>query len=383
MAPLLSARREAALRVCFVAEEFPPDPGGLALSAHRIACWLAQAGFEVHVITPDRNRLGSSEKEDGLELHRVECGTNEADLRMNLHRRVKSLHGAIDFDLFHGFFLPAALPCLRPAKSKRRRQSPVIASVRGSDASVLIAHPFMRSLLLQVLREADWITSVNQIYLDLLNEDVVLDGRASVIRNGFPALPRSWSIHAGNEGVVGTCGSMRRVKDIPLLIRGFRGASPVSQRLLLIGEFEDPVEEEWSKTLIAEFGIGDRVEITGRLPHAEALAHLSRMRVYVQTSAFEGMPNAVLEAAAVGVPIVATAVGGIPEVFTHGHDALLAPYGDPFALSRAIRSVQENESLAQQLSTNAAALCVRMSQERERRQWIELHQRLVDGLPPA
>jgi glycosyltransferase involved in cell wall biosynthesis len=62
---------------------------------------------------------------------------------------------------------------------------------------------------------------------------------------------------------------------------------------------------------------------------------MALMDLYLMTSAYEGLPVALLEAMALGKPVVSTAVGGIPEVLTDGVEGRLAPVGDVAALSRA------------------------------------------------
>ena len=357
------------LSVCFVTEDFPPSLGGLGISAHRVAGFLRDAGFTVHVVAPTAAASGVDTSE-GFTVHRVETSANPLENGLRIHRYVNLLDRQIGFDLFHGFFLPAALACLGPA---RRRQRPVIASIRGTDASTLVYLPFLRPALLQALRDATWVTSVNQFYLDRLSTDVDLTSRSSVLRNGVPKLERHWQLSSENAGAVGTSGQFRAVKDIPLLIRAFDRARPAAQRLLLVGEFSEPAEERWSKQLIEEFSLQSQVEITGRLPHTQAIAQLQRMHVYVQSSSFEGLPNALLEAVAVGVPVVATAVGGIPEIFTHGVSALLVPHGSPALLADAIRLVLDNPRLAQALSSAAVDLSATFSQQQERSAWVDLH----------
>jgi L-malate glycosyltransferase len=189
---------------------------------------------------------------------------------------------------------------------------------------------------------------------------------------------RNWRLGEDNFGVIGCTGEFRKVKDIPLLVRAYRAVTPrLRRRLLLVGDFTEPSEDHWSRTLLEEAGLAGELELTGFLPHSEAIAQLARMHVYVQSSAFEGLPNAILEAAASGVPIVATAVGGIREIFTHGVDALLVPHADPAALAQAIEQVLDNSDLALRLSENAAKLCQRFSRERERDEWVGLHHRLI------
>jgi glycosyltransferase involved in cell wall biosynthesis len=63
---------------------------------------------------------------------------------------------------------------------------------------------------------------------------------------------------------------------------------------------------------------------------------LSEIDVYAQSSVAEGLPNAVLEAMATGLPVVATAVGGTPEVVRSGETGLLVPADDPAALAEAL-----------------------------------------------
>jgi glycosyltransferase involved in cell wall biosynthesis len=254
----------------------------------------------------------------------------------------------------------------------------VIASIRGTDVTTLLVHPYFRPLLLSGLREVAWVTSVNQTYLDDVAREVDITGRSSVIRNSAPEIRQRWQLTDKNRGVVGCSGHFRRVKDIPLLVRSFRNVRPdLRRKLLLAGPFLEEAEEDWCWTLVREFSLSESVEVTGMLPHADILGQLARMHVYVQSSAFEGMPNTLLEAAAVGVPIVATGVGGVKEIFSDGMDALLVPHGDPVALGRAIERVLNDDDLAHSLSSNAALLCARFSMARERTEWVSLHKRLL------
>jgi glycosyltransferase involved in cell wall biosynthesis len=95
-------------------------------------------------------------------------------------------------------------------------------------------------------------------------------------------------------------------------------------------------------TILADdLGIADRVERPGFVPGSEAL---SRMRVYVLSSYWENAPMALLEAMAAGVPVVATAVDGVPEI-VDDTTAQLVPAGDPAALAVAIERLCADEKL--------------------------------------
>jgi len=77
------------------------------------------------------------------------------------------------------------------------------------------------------------------------------------------------------------------------------------------------------------------------------------MDVFVLSSLREGLPLAVLEAMAAGVPVIATDVGGVKEVVTDGEDGLLVPVGDSQALAEAIARVLGDQDLRERLIANA------------------------------
>jgi glycosyltransferase involved in cell wall biosynthesis len=377
----------AARRICLCTASYPPQPGGVAVASARLARHLAAAGYEVHVVAPVARDEAQGEVEvainDGVLVHRMfhQQPWGQAGL-FALRRFIGQLDQEAGFALFHGFFLPAAYPCLGVATRGVAR--PVIASIRGSDVTTLLDQPSTRALLLPVLRGATWITSVNEECLALVAAQVPIAGRQSVIRSGVerPADEARWSLTNMNRGVVGTVGEFRKVKDIPLLIRAY-AALPrgVRSGLWLAGFFADAEEEAWSTDLIGELSLADEVVVTGPFPNAEVGTHLRRMHVYVQSSAHEGLPNALLEAAARGVPIVATAVGGMKEVLVHGESALLVPHGDRDALMRAIGSVLADDALAQRLSDGARALARALSPERERDAWLALYRQVITQGP--
>jgi glycosyltransferase involved in cell wall biosynthesis len=346
----------------------------------------------VHVVTPVARAGAAGETERSEEagpvhVHRVYLAEPDMpEAQFALRRVLERLDAEVRFDLWHGFFLTAAYPCVilggRPGRTR-----PVIASIRGSDVAMLLDLPFARAVLLPVLRKATWITSINDAYLLRVAEEVGIHNRSSVIRNSVSAelTPAGrWKPTPDTRGVVGTIGKFRKVKDIPLLVRAYAALPKAARRrLLLAGSWDDDEERAWSETLIAEFGIADDVEVTGAFPHEALPDVLSRLHVYVQSSADEGLPNALLEAAAFGVPLVATAVGGMREVLTDRDTGLLVPHGDPRALAAAIGEVLADDGLAARLSEGARRLAAEWSPERERDDWLRLYARLIALHPPG
>jgi glycosyltransferase involved in cell wall biosynthesis len=369
-------------KICLCTDEYPPLIGGVGIAAQRLARNLARTGAEVHVVTPNDTPGASSEihstVEDGCQVYRIAGDFRKTEAAFRWRQFVRKLDSERQFDLFHGFYLTAACACLAISEQPRR---PLIVSIRGDDALKLFDHPFLHALILAGLRRADWVTSVNELYLQRVGKDVDIAGRCSVIRNGVePGLEQYplWELTDAARGVVGLAAEFRRGKEIPLLIRAY-AALPrqVRRRLLLTGYFSDPDEESWSQTLISEFGLADEVQVTGPYTRNQVFGWMRAMHVYVQCSAFEGLPNTLLEAASLGIPLVATAVGGMREVLTDEETALLVPHGEPAKLARAIERILTDDDLALRLSAGARRLTAELSAEHEFAEWISLYRRLL------
>lgn len=112
-------------------------------------------------------------------------------------------------------------------------------------------------------------------------------------------------------------------------------------------------EEGALRTLADEVG-GGRITFTGRLDRAHALGWVSAADVFVLNSSYEGLSHLLIEAMSLGVPIVATNIGGNPELITDGVHGLLIPPHDDEALRRALKKLQQDPAFAKQLGTQAA-----------------------------
>lgn len=101
----------------------------------------------------------------------------------------------------------------------------------------------------------------------------------------------------------------------------------------------------------ADLGISDHVRFLGQRPHKEVAERLAAAAALVLPSSYEGFPMVLLEAWAVGAPVIATSIAAIPEVCTDGEDALLVPPGDAAALTEAIITVLKDATLAELLAS--------------------------------
>lgn len=142
------------------------------------------------------------------------------------------------------------------------------------------------------------------------------------------------------------------VKNLGLLLEAFADllARGVLFRGILVGDGKSRAELQ---AMHVRLGLEGTVQMVGAADQTEVLAWWQRASVAVLTSEREGMPVSLMEAAACGVPAVAPAVGGIPELVVDGVTGLLAPAGDRPALVAALQRLLQDRELALRLG-NAA-----------------------------
>ena len=164
----------------------------------------------------------------------------------------------------------------------------------------------------------------------------------TVVHNGVDVtkLKRTESIQTAKASrgwddklVIGSVGRLDAAKGYEYLLRGLpeilNRNTDVVVKIAGRGDLLEQLEN-----LAAELGIGDRVEFLGFTPNVKGF--LESIDIYVQPSLCEALPMAILEASAVGVPVVASDVGGVAECVVHGETGLVVTPRDPETLCNAI-----------------------------------------------
>jgi glycosyltransferase involved in cell wall biosynthesis len=114
---------------------------------------------------------------------------------------------------------------------------------------------------------------------------------------------------------------------------------------------------------VSELGLAGRVRFLGSVPRETVLRLFGAADASLLPSAWENFPHTVVESLAVGRPVIATAVGGVPEVVRDGENGLLVPSGDPVALADAIGRFFGDDALRTKLSEAAAGSVEGLSEE--------------------
>ena len=131
------------------------------------------------------------------------------------------------------------------------------------------------------------------------------------------------------------------------------------------------------KELAKEMGLQEVVRFPGFLDQEEKLKEFSTADIFLNTNQVDNMPVAVIEACAMGLPVVATCVGGIPDMITNGQNGLLVPDGDAKGMADAVISLLENADLAARISANGRLLAERSSWEKVRSEWEGLFDEIM------
>jgi glycosyltransferase involved in cell wall biosynthesis len=182
--------------------------------------------------------------------------------------------------------------------------------------------------------------------------------RVSVSPNPAPALPplaarEELRRELGLNGpTLGFAGRLMAAKALDVALEALNLVPEAS--LLVAGDGPDRGAIERHR---AALGLEDRVTLLGSRPREEVLGMLYAVDAALLSSRWENFPHLVVEALAVGTPVIATSVGGVPEVVRDGENGLLVPPNDPAALAEAIRRLVGDPGLRERLAA-AAALSV-------------------------
>jgi glycosyltransferase involved in cell wall biosynthesis len=184
------------------------------------------------------------------------------------------------------------------------------------------------------------------------------------------------------ERVVLAVGRLSREKAHLDLIQAFKRlcetTADISLKLVIVG---DGPERARLEAAAESLGDKERVAFTGQVSDVRPFFALAD--VFVLPSHSEGSPNVLLEAMAANVPIVATAVGGVPEIVANNESALLVQPSDPPALAAAISSLLTDKDLGQRLARNAANLVdTQFDPERYVRSLVKIYREVIEGRRP-
>jgi glycosyltransferase involved in cell wall biosynthesis len=179
--------------------------------------------------------------------------------------------------------------------------------------------------------------------------------RSTIVWNGVETAPELPARNNQGQPTVGAVALFRPRKGVEVLVEAAAQLADIRSgpfKLLMVGGFESTAYENKIKELARRLSIEDRIEWTGFTTDVKQM--LGRMDVFVLPSLYgEGMPMVVLEAMALGLPIVATAVGGVVEAIEDRRQGILVEPGDASAMCASLNEVLDSEKLRLEIGKGA------------------------------
>ena len=392
------------LRACMITPEYPPMFwGGLAQAVERVAGFISETGWEIHIanLFTEQDSPGlldeiiESTSENGMMVHRVPIGREEGLRHDNIwdspnslairlmYNCLERLHWQHHFDVLHAFFIyPLGYVAALLAGAYRKK---LILSIRGNDINQYIFSPDKVAVLQTALREADLVTSVAQDLLVKAEGLTPVMEKSRVIFNSITSpddLSPTAKIPDLEGSVIGAVGLFKHSKGLPYLLKAFQAIREERESsLLLVGDIRE-AEREIHDRHLSRFGFQD-VHVTGPIPHESIDAHLRRMDVVVIPSLSEGCPNVLLEAMMAARPIVATKTGAIPEIIQDGESGILVDAGDASQIKQAVFYMLDHPDEAESMGKRALRRIAAFSTDREKREWREIYQIVTEPILPT
>lgn len=170
------------------------------------------------------------------------------------------------------------------------------------------------------------------------------------------------------EDKIVAVGRLDENKNHAMLIHAFARITSEfpNMKLVIYGEGSN---REQLEQLVTEKGLEERIELPGNI--TDVAEHIANARIFVLTSNTEGMPNSIMEAMALGLPVVSTdcPCGGPAALIQDGENGLLVPVGDAYALADAFRRILSDEEYAEKLGQNAYEITELLKPDKVNNEW--------------
>ena len=305
--------------------------------------------YRVAYVRPDKTHLVPEFEALGITPTRLGAVTGG---KLSWIRELRSLLREVDVVHSHSPVLASVARLLSLTLPKRQR--PALVATEHSEWTGHKRGTRWANGLSGVIDDKTW--AVSQQVLDTLRgprkaaTTVLIHGVDPQSVQRAPATREQVRSELGiaeDEILVLTVANLRRLKDYPNLLQAATTAVEREPRLRFAAVGQGPLEAEIA-ALHQRLGLGDRFQLLGFRRDIPEL--MAASDVFVLGSAHEGLPVAIMEAFAAGLPVVATRVGGVPEQVREGQEGLLVPAQDPAALADAIVTLAQNDTLRRQMA---------------------------------
>lgn len=400
------------MRVCQCVNYFHPSVGGTQLATYYLSRSLAQLGIDVKIVTFNVNpsnwlrtgyysaNLPSYEEMDGIPVYRFPVVLLGKTSGQKPRYKIIVSPSAVKMllrenpDIIHFQGASEISQSIISSFASNFSASKTVLTVHGLHAQVAVfkKHRFLKQINELLLRLAlgtvNRIIALSEYDLEIIRHLKISTDKVSVIPNGIDlsrflttTQETDFPLQAPSVDApfVLCVTRIRENKGIEILIRAAADVASKKPdvKFLLVGN----CSREYAARLlglIKKVNMEKNFILKGYIPHkSELLPELYRhARIFVLPSLMESFPLVLLEAMASGLPIVATRVGGIPDIISPS-EGILVPPGDVASLSSSLLFLLENDNVRVKLGQNARKRAESYSWKKIAQRTISLYERLL------
>ena len=354
-----------------------PTYGGSGIVGAELGLELARRGHSVHFISyAPPLRLGDKAHES-VQFHQVDMFAyplfEYPPYTDALASKIRDVAVAEDLDLIHVHYaIPHAVSAyLAREMMRKERYLPVVTTLHGTDITLVGQDPSFLSITQFSIEQSDAVTSISKYLRSATWERFCVSCRIDVIYNFIDAdyyrrtPDEEWKRKVAPNGEkiilhVSTFRPVKRITDCIEMLARMRdiekGAGrELGVRLVMCG---DGPEREDAESLAACLGLTDNVFFAGKQPQSVIRDYLSIADLFVLPSQTESFGLVALEAMACEVPVIATRVGGLPEVVVEGETGHLFEIGDVDAMAEKALHILRNEAERERLGRRGREVAV-------------------------
>ena len=375
-----------------------PSYGGSGVIGAELGLELAKRGHEIHFISyAPPMRLDAGRARERIHFHPVDMLSyplfEYPPYTDALASKIFQVAAAEQLDLIHVHYaIPHSVSAyLAREMLKHIRHLPVVTTLHGTDITLVGRDPSFLPITRFGIEQSDAVTAISNYLREATHKTFCPDCEIQVIYNFIDAeyyrrapgegVPRS--LPPGAEKLIVHVSTFRPIKritdciEVIARIRQFRSGSESQGGVKLIMCGDGP-ERADAERLAVQLGVADYVEFVGKQPQSQIREYLSVADLLLLPSQSESFGLTALEAMACEVPVIATRVGGIPELVEDGGCGYLFEIGDVDGMARAAVRILDDESERERLGRNGREIAVsRFATEKIIPQYEDLYRRVI------
>ena len=346
------------MRILILNSEYPPIGGGAGNASAHIAAQLEQMGHTISVVTSRFGALPHREETGRVTIYRVPGLRRRQDRSTPLEQAVFILSASLSTLRLIPRFKPHATLAFFGVPSgpvawlnKKFYRVPYIISLRGGDVPGFRPYDFRRyHKMIAPLLRIIWTNAAAVVANSrgLRQLATAFDSRFEipVIPNGIDLESYKATGHAWTFPRLLSVGRVVHQKGLDIAMRALGGLKDLSWEWHIAG---DGPQMPGLQSLAKELGINDRVHFLGWQSREQLMRSYGQANLFLFPSRHEGMPNALLEAMASGLPVVASCISGNEELVLDGETGYLVPSEDVQALQAALKKVLRDPALREKM----------------------------------